>query len=145
MGMFTKHCPYVSINDDIEQKYAFTRKDMIDAFNLKIAHVHSQLYIINNNFNFVYDPDEYEESELIVRTTGKLSCFKMLDLFPIQTVTDDMYCIFHNIITILLICKYKIKNFNKKEIRRLNNAITCNWNIRYDTIVSNIIDIILLD
>lgn len=126
IGQYVTHTPFVCYVNDI-----FINNDSIaDTIQLKVGLVHIQLYIINENYNFVYDPDEYQSTELLCRTSGKLNEYEILNVIQIQSVTDDIYCLFHALRLISEIHDMKITKFNTDELKKINKRISFEGKIR---------------
>lgn len=128
-GMYSIFTPYTALNNSAES-YTFTINDIIDSFTLVSGSNHSQLYIINENYKYMCDTDTIDQFEFEVRKMGKLSDFQIMKIFPVQSITDDSYCIFYTLKLIEIICKNNLKTFNKNEVRQINKLLTHNGNIK---------------
>ncbi len=134
-GLYSTYTPYVALNNNHYDNYIFTNNDIIESITMKSGSNHSQLYVINENFKFICDSDEFNQDELNARKLGKFSDIQIMNIFPIQTITDDSYCIFHSLRLIFIICQYQFTEFNKNEVRQINKSFTFNGKIHCDKIV----------
>lgn len=129
-GMHSTFTPYTALNNNNTEIYTFTKSDIIDSITMKSGSNHSQLYIINRQYKYICDSDIFSKPELEVRKLGKLSNFQIMKIFPIQSITDDSYCIFYSLKLLTIICENKFINFDKSEVKQINKVLTSNGNIK---------------
>jgi len=121
-GMYSLCNPFVAFDDGIITKYYVTNNDIRSFINLTYGCNHSQLYIFSKNKKYIYDSDEMEKNELLTRK-HKMKEFNILNINPIQKITNDTNCLFHTIRMMIEVIKYNINFNNNDNIKKLNDIL----------------------